>query len=395
VTRMEDANTIPPISDTVADGEEPDHGDPRVDVSGRRHKRVVGLGLGGAVLAAAGAGVGLWAANTSSEDTTAASGAEATATVEVGTISATESWDGTLERGRPFTVKSSAKGTITRIAAQGAAVGRGAVLFRVDEQPVTLLSGVVPMYRDLRPGQAGADVEQLEANLTDLGYVGFTVDQEYTQSTAEAVRAWQDDVGAAATGTVARGAVVFAPEGGRVDTLRSQVGDVVAPGTAVLDITGADQVVDVEVDVDDLDRFPVDTLVSVLLPGGEEVTGAVSATTVVEATPQAAAGMSGDESSTDTESIVQVEIALDKNAPDQLVGAPVGVVVAVDERTDVLLVPVNALLALAEGGYGLEVVADDGTTSIVPVETGLFGQGKVEVTSPDIAEGTVVGVAGR
>jgi hypothetical protein len=58
-------------------------------------------------------------------------------------------------------------------------------------------------------------------------------------------------------------------------------------------------------------------------------------------------------------------------------------------------VPVTALLALAEGGYGLEVVAEDGTTSTVPVDTGLFAEGKVEVSSPEIEEGTVVGVAGR
>jgi hypothetical protein len=39
----------------------------------------------------------------------------------------------------------------------------------------------------------------------------------------------------------------------------------------------------------------------------------------------------------------------------------------VDERVDVLMVPVNALLALTEGGHGVEVVASDGTTSNVPV----------------------------
>jgi hypothetical protein len=60
-----------------------------------------------------------------------------------------------------------------------------------------------------------------------------------------------------------------------------------------------------------------------------------------------------------------------------------------------LLVPVNALLAPAEGGYGLEVVRGDGTTTIVRVDTGLFAAGKVEVRGAGIAKGTVVGVAGR
>jgi hypothetical protein len=116
--------------------------------------------------------------------------------------------------------------------------------------------------------------------------------------------------------------------------------------------------------------------VTVRLPGGDEVSGAVSAATV-EAGPEGQDSMSGDGDTADPEPIVQVEIALEDNASDQLVGAPVEVVVAVDERTDLLLVPVNALLGLADGAYGLEVVADDRTTSIVPVETGLFGEGKV------------------
>jgi hypothetical protein len=66
-----------------------------------------------------------------------------------------------------------------------------------------------------------------------------------------------------------------------------------------------------------------------------------------------------------------------------LAGAPVEVVLAVDERTDVLLASVTALLALADGGYSLEVVADDGTTTIVRVETGLFAEDKVEVSDVD------------
>jgi multidrug efflux system membrane fusion protein len=60
----------------------------------------------------------------------------------------------------------------------------------------------------------------------------------------------------------------------------------------------------------------------------------------------------------------------------------------------VLAVPVGALLALAEGGYGLEVVRG-GTSAVVAVDTGMFADGKVEVSGGGIAEGTVVGVAGR
>jgi peptidoglycan hydrolase-like protein with peptidoglycan-binding domain len=381
VTAVEDAQTSPPVT-----GPEPEADEPP------RRRRPLAWAALAAVLIAIGAGAWLWRSNPSTEAAPAPAGPVATATVERGTISATESWDGTLEYGRPVTVKSSAAGTVTRLADQGATVERGDELYRVDERPVTLLFGVVPMYRELAPGDSGVDVRQLETNLATLGYDGFTVDGAYTASTADAVRAWQADIGAERTGTVARRDVVFLPAGGRVDALDVSVGDVVRPGAPVLDIAGTDRVVNFEADLDDRDRFDVDTKVTVVLPG-RELAGTVSAMRVVKvASGESGEGVGGG--STDSESIVQVEIALART-PDELVGTPVEVIVAIDERADVLLVPVSALLALAEGGYGLEVMGDDGTTKIVRVDTGLFADGNVEIRGAGITEGTVVGVAGR
>jgi hypothetical protein len=74
-------------------------------------------------------------------------------------------------------------------------------------------------------------------------------------------------------------------------------------------------------------------------------------------------------------------------------GAPVTVRYIRQERRDVLTVPVNALLALAEGGYGVEVVAD-GRPRIVAVKVGLFADGRVEVRGEGLTEGASVGVPG-
>ena len=53
----------------------------------------------------------------------------------------------------------------------------------------------------------------------------------------------------------------------------------------------------------------------------------------------------------------------------------------------VLAVPVNALVALLEGGYAVEVRDADGTRHFEAVELGLFEDGLVEVTGDGIAEG--------
>jgi hypothetical protein len=76
-------------------------------------------------------------------------------------------------------------------------------------------------------------------------------------------------------------------------------------------------------------------------------------------------------------------------------GVNVGVQVslAVESVRDVLAVPVTALLALAGGGYGLEVVAPSGAHHLVGVTTGLFASGEVQVSGPGITAGTRVVVA--
>jgi hypothetical protein len=57
----------------------------------------------------------------------------------------------------------------------------------------------------------------------------------------------------------------------------------------------------------------------------------------------------------------------------------------------VLAVPISALVALAGGGYGVELV-DAKSSRVVPVSTGLFANGNVEISGKDIAEGAAVRV---
>ena len=60
-------------------------------------------------------------------------------------------------------------------------------------------------------------------------------------------------------------------------------------------------------------------------------------------------------------------------------------------RPDVLTVPVDALVALREGGYALEMVAEDGSTYLTLAEVGLFDDAGVEVSGDFNAGDAVVG----
>jgi hypothetical protein len=110
----------------------------------------------------------------------------------------------------------------------------------------------------------------------------------------------------------------------------------------------------------------------------------VASVGTVATAPPAKNGASDDPATID----VVVTVA-DQAALGTLDEAPVDVTLVSEKRENVVAVPVGALVALAEGGYGVQVVKGGGT-SYVAVGTGLFAGGKVEVTG--IEPGTVVGV---
>jgi peptidoglycan hydrolase-like protein with peptidoglycan-binding domain len=209
------------------------------------------------------------------------------------------------------------------------------------------------------------------------------VDRTYSSVTAEAVRHWQDDLGLAETGTVDPARVVYAPGAVRVDSRTSAPGAVVQPGAEIVRTTGTVRVATVELEIADQRLARVGAPVEVTLPDGSTTPARISAAQTVV---QPAEGQGEDTTK------VQVTVAFPAGqAPRGLDAASVDVAFTTAEREDVLTVPVAALLALAEGGYGVEVV-DGGTTRIVAVETGLFAGGQVEVTGDGIADGTTVGV---
>ena len=79
----------------------------------------------------------------------------------------------------------------------------------------------------------------------------------------------------------------------------------------------------------------------------------------------------------------------DPGATGTLDQAPVQVAITTDAAKDVLVVPVTALVALAGGGYAVEVVDPDGTHRLVAVSLGLFddAQGLVQVSGSGLAAG--------
>jgi peptidoglycan hydrolase-like protein with peptidoglycan-binding domain len=300
----------------------------------------------------------------------------ATAQITRTTLVETRTESGTLGYGDPVPARARGTGTLTWIAAEGATVLRGEPLFKVDERPIVVFYGTVPMYRTLSNHFGGADVWQLQENLLELGYTGFAADGIYTQATAAAVLAWQADLGLSQTGMVEPSQVVFTPGPVRIAEHVAGVGDLLGSDNAhILNYTDTTRIVTVALNVVEQALAVEGSAVTVTLPDDRTVEGVIAEVgTVVTA----------------EEFAVTVTIA-DQDALGTLEAAPVDVEFVSATREDVLAVPVAALLALAEGGYGVEIV-EGNTTRIVAVKTGLFANGLVEVSGEAIAEGMMVGV---
>jgi peptidoglycan hydrolase-like protein with peptidoglycan-binding domain len=303
----------------------------------------------------------------------------ATATVERTTLVETQQIDGTLGYGSEHPATGAGNGVVTWLPKPGDRIVRGRPAYKVDNRPVPLLYGRLPVYRALSEGAEGPDVTQLERNLRALGYAGFTVDDSFESGTTAAVKRWQDDLGLRETGTVSPGQVLIASGEIRVARRKAAVGDrLTGP---VFTYTGTTRRVDVDLDVRYQRLVRKGAEVEIELPEGDTVEGTVSSV-----------GKVAEEGQSEEPTTIEVTITVrrqgDLGAYDK---APVIVHIGAGRRAGVLAVPIAALLARPGGGYAVQVVRN-GQVRTVPVETGVFTEGKVEVEGPGLAEGMRVGV---
>ena len=356
------------------------------------------------VLGGAAAGLALAWGSASKEPAANSALPPATAKVTRTTLVETKMASGTLGYGDAVPVSAAQTGTLTWIAPEGSTVKRGEPLFKLDERPVVELYGSLPLYRPLRVGVAGADVKQFEENLSKLGYAGFNVDDTYTAATAQAARSWQAGLGLPETGAVEPGQVVVTPGAVRVAEHSARVGDRIGGdtggGASVLSYTGTTRLITVELEVADQRLAAMSRTVTVTIPGEGPVKGKITQVGTVATAPEQtgnapgvqATSAPGGNSSTDADARIRVTVTIaDQNKLGSLDGAPVEVDFVSQERKDVLAVPVAALLALPNGGYGVQIV-QGGATRVVAVTTGMFAAGRVEISGAAVAEGVTVGV---
>jgi len=149
-------------------------------------------------------------------------------------------------------------------------------------------------------------------------------------------------------------------------------------------VTGTVRVVTVTVDVSQQALVAKHRPAVIVLPNAKTVPATVTAASTVikpASNPDSAA-------TTEVEAVVT---PADPSTMDGLDEASVHVLFTQAEHQDVLTVPVAALVVLREGGYGIEVVDGHGS-HYVAVQTGLFADGRVEISGDGVTAGLTVGM---
>jgi hypothetical protein len=356
--------------------------------------------------------------------------AQATATRDHDQTQAKIASDQTMLQGAQATLaltQASAQNpgtTFTSLPSVGGVITEDQSVYSVSNEAVPLLYGSVAAYRAFSIGMTeGADVGELTTDLIALGDgAGLTPSNHYSSATVTAVERWQSALGLPATGEILLGEVVFEPGPIRVTSVTPSVGSSVGGsggggsasagggGGTVLTATSTTPIVTVDLDVSQEYLVKPGNAVSIVLPDGTSTvgghietvgnvatcssgggagsgTGAPSGSSTAS-TSTCSSGGSGSSSSP----TVPITITLD-STPElaTLDEAPVNVNITTQRAPNVLAVPVNALLALQGGGYGVDVVT--GTTSrLVGVATGLYDNSLVQVSGGGIGVGTRVQV---
>ncbi|MCU1388431.1 MAG: hypothetical protein JWL72_1769 [Ilumatobacteraceae bacterium] len=283
-------------------------------------------------------------------------------------------------------------GTVSTFAAAGTAVSTGTVLFWESYVPVVAIEGdaaaTPALDRDLKIGVSdGTDIKLLEGMLKAGGFDpsnSMTVDDHFDAATAYAVVLWQESLGLAHTDgdvVVHRGSFVVVPSGLFVGAPIVSDGTALASDSVVLSLTTAAREVTTTAPIGDA-TFAVGATIDVEFPDGTEQPGTVVAVGTV------ATNTSNVPGSTPS---VTITIHVDDipTTVDSFVQIPVTLRVVSDSVPKAFVVPVSGLVALAEGGYALEVVDGknaDGTnaTHLIGVSTGLFTDGFVSVTGKGV-----------
>jgi hypothetical protein len=248
---------------------------------------------------------------------------------------------------------------------------------------------------------SGADVRQLNTDLVALkDATSSQLDPQssyFSAATATGLESLQARLGVPQTGRLALGQAVFLPTAAMVTSVSATLGSPAQPGAQVLQASSTTRQVTAQLDATQQSDVMAGDHVTITLPDNQTTPGVVTSVGTVATTPSGGGSGSSSSSSGNSGSgstpTIDVDIRpTDPSATGSFDQAPVQVTITTGTADNALVVPVDALIAQASGGYAVEVAGDGGSRRIVPVSLGLFddADGLVQVSGSGLSAGQSV-----
>ena len=296
--------------------------------------------------------------------------------VRRGDLSETKESTASIAYGDGWDAPFDAQGTVTRRHEVNRVVSSGEPLIWLNTNPVILARGDLPMYRTLSLAGTkvehhlkGDDIQQLQNFLLEQGHPDkgrLTEDGIFGASTKRAVVEWQKANGLKGSGSVDRSQIMFHPEPVRIAS-SPQLGS----GFTSLRISEAKQKITASFDRKSQQFLPVGGKVQLDVAGQ-----------AVDATIEKVESVVNDQG----ESSLSASLSVGNPVPEGMTRVKASV--SRKTATDALLIPVRAIVALAGGGYAVEVDTASGA-ELRRVELGAIADDLVEIAG-DIVEGESV-----
>ncbi len=353
------------------------------------------------------------------------------ATVQRRDLVETDTESGTLSYANSQTVYNNASGTITWLPSVGQVIQPGKALFKVDDQPVLLMDGTTPAYRELSAADSpGSDIRQLNRDLVKLGFNpdGIVVNGQWQAATTAGVEELQTAHDMPVTGTLTLGQVVFLPGPQLVGTLDATIGSggggsssssgssgssgsSSSSGTSgssgsaseIMQTSSTRLVATVDLDASKQSEAKVGEKVTVEMPNGSTVNGTITGVSPVAQSSSNSDNSNGSSSSGNSNSgssandngssssgaTIPVTVGLSgRHTGAGLDQAAVSVNFAQAQAKNVLSVPVTALVATSGSSYAVQEAS--ASHKLIPVTVGLFAAGYVQISGSGLYPGLAV-----
>lgn len=322
-------------------------------------KRSIRIGALAVALALA-VGLGVWAGRTVLAPQTIAQSrdVEVNAVVTNETVGRVLNLNVTVAQSRRLVATNRLAGVVTAVDSSSEAQV-GTQLYAVAGVPVMAVQGAVPFYRALAEGASGADVTQLNAALSALGY-GTVSGAKFSSATTTALKAWQKAANSPVTGTLALGeAVAFPklPAALLLDDNVLQVGAELSGGEKVVFAPAGTPTFTLDLNPDQARMVPDGSTVNITF---DSLTwpAIITTGTIGEGGARKLALTAPDGGPVCASECSRLGGAAERYLPSKVMVVP---------PTTGPAVPIAAITTDASGKASVRVIADDGTSRDVPV----------------------------